>query len=215
MRTLAANTRQQGPIKRVSGELDESIRIAPITGSIVTTSRPAREWVQCSADRGTADCVEEPLDEHRSALTRAYLERPVFDVLPLFRLKRLGVMRMPDMRAIRPKPTQVVTHGLLQERLLLELSRRGRIVERPRRPRHQRQVCESKLAVFDRRNTLRKHMSVRPNGNRACCSCSRHPALHTQPLHGAEATLPLLLFSVGEGTGDGGELQLNSVDDPA
>lgn len=138
------------------GEFHEGVGVAPIPRSIVVASGLSCERIEHSTESCSTDRVEEPLDEDRATLSSPHFQRPIFDVLPLLGLERLGVVRVAHVSAVSPEPTQAVAHGLVKERLLLEGGRcRGRL-ERPRSPGHQRQMSKSEPSPLDGRNALRK-----------------------------------------------------------
>jgi hypothetical protein len=112
---LPACARYHTLIQAMASKFDQGVRIALVTATPIAGAGPASQRVERGPKRGSADGIEEPLQEERSALTGAQLKAPVRDVLALLRQIRRGVGGMSDVRAVVPKSLQPVGESLVDE----------------------------------------------------------------------------------------------------
>ncbi len=215
MRTLTAHPRERRCVETVSGEFDERVRITSGAGSIVITSSAGGQRIQCGTEGCATHRVQESLDEDRASFTSAHLERSIVNVPELLGLESLSVVCVSSMSAVDSEPTQGVIHGLIEKRLFLERDRRWGSLESTRGAGHEREMREPEAPGLNGRDALRQAVRLRADGDGARRSRCAHPALQAHPVKRAQATLPLLLLSRRKRSRDGGELQLNPIDDPA
>jgi 8-oxo-dGTP pyrophosphatase MutT (NUDIX family) len=154
--TLTTDSGQWRRIEAMPREFDERIGVTPIPRSIVVASGPSCERIERGTQRCTTHRVEKPLDENRAAFTGPYLQRPVFDILQLLGLERLGVVRVARVSTVGPETIEAVAHGLVKERPFLECGSSRGCLKRPRGPGHQREMSKTEPSLLDGRNTLVK-----------------------------------------------------------
>ena len=152
--TLTTHSGQWRRIEAMPRELHKRIGVTPIPRSIVIASGPSCERIERGTQRCTTHRVEEPLDEDGAAFTGPHFQRPVFNVLQLPGVERLGVVRVARVSTVGPETIEAVAHGLVKERPFLEFSSSRGSLKRQRGPGYQRKMSKTEPSLLDGRNAL-------------------------------------------------------------
>jgi hypothetical protein len=211
MWALSADLRKDAGVETVARELDQSIRIAPITWTLVVRPRAAGKRFEGSAQHGTANGVEKPLEEHGTVLGGVQFHGAVLHIPPLLGLKRCDVMGVAHVSAVISKTTEVVGEREVEQRLLMECRCGGRLAKSACSAGHEREVREPEPSLVDGSVALLENDRLIADRNRAACRRTCHPAVAAHPLDGAAAALPLFLVGAGKGCSDRRELQLDPI----